>query len=258
MTTRYSREMGGSINHMADWARARMPKSARRYLRALTDPFSGPLGSIRSVSTNSPVVALTFDDGPDPERTPGVLDVLSEHGAKATWFVMLDRAEENPELVLRMLAEGHDVGLHGVDHQRLTNLAGREAQRHIASGVQRLSQLLGAPIRFFRPPYGAQSVTTYLAARRLGLEVVVWSADCDDWNDHPEAEIADLVLSAATPGAILLLHDSLADSATQPGLERAEVARRVVKGLAARGMGSVALGALLESGNPSRTLWFRS
>jgi len=250
--------MSGGINHLADWARSRMPKSARRYLRVLTDPLSGPLGSIRSVQTNAPLVALTFDDGPDPERTPGVLDALAEQGAKATWFVMLDRAEANPGLVERMLADGHDVGLHGVDHQRLTDLSGPEAQRHIASGAQRLSQLLGVPIRFFRPPYGAQSITTYLAARRLGLDVVVWSADCDDWNTYPEAEIADRLLAAATPGAILLLHDSLADTPNQPRLERAEVVRLVVRGLAARGMRSVRLGTLLESGTSRRTMWFRS
>lgn len=243
---------------MADWARARMPRAARRYLRAFTDPLAGPLGSVRSVTTSSPVVALTFDDGPDPQRTPGVLDALAEHGAKASWFVMVDRAEANPGLVRRILADGHDVGLHGVDHQRLTSLSGRQAQDRIASGVLRLSQLLGVPVRFFRPPFGAQSLSTHRAARRLGLEVVVWTADCDDWNDHPEFEIAGKVLAAAAPGAILLLHDSLADSESQLGLQRAEVARLVVKGLMAQGLRSVALQRLFEMGSPRRTMWFRS
>lgn len=247
---------------VTDWLRARLPKAGRRRLRQLTDPLSGPFGSIRGVRTELPLVALTFDDGPDPRHTPGILDALAQYNAKATWFVLLSQAEENPGLVSRILAEGHDIGLHGVDHRRLTRLSGRQLQDHIVQGVGRLSRLTGQPVKFFRPPYGSQNLAAYRTARRHGMQVVVWSADCDDWSQHAEGEIADRALSSATPGAILLLHDTLAadplDPAIHPDLDRAKIVALILEGLRGRGLESLSLSKLLDKGDVHRTLWFRS
>lgn len=145
-------ETGRRSIALAEWVRSRLPLSARRKVRALIDPIAGPLGSIRGVRIQAPVVGLSFDDGPDPNYTSGILDVLYAYNATATWFVLIDRAEAHPELIGRMLSEGHDVGLHGVDHSRLTRLSRHDLVRHIREGVTRLSAITGHPVRFFRPP----------------------------------------------------------------------------------------------------------
>jgi peptidoglycan/xylan/chitin deacetylase (PgdA/CDA1 family) len=245
----------------AQWLRSRLTPAARSKVRALTDPLAGPLGSIRGVRTCARVVGLTFDDGPDEAYTSGILDVLSEYGATATWFVLVDRAEAHPELIARMLSDGHDVGLHGIDHSRLTRMPWQNIGPHIHKGVLRLSAVTGRPIQFFRPPYGAQSLSTFFAVRREGMESVVWSADCDDWTQHPEEHIADLAVAAASPGAILLLHDVLADSPPDPSyrliLDRRKIVELVLGGLTSRSFQSVSLSELLRLGDVHRTLWFR-
>lgn len=259
--TTQSPEAGRRPFGFAHWIGLHLSPSTRRKVRALTDPFAGPFGSIRGVRTQALAVGLTFDDGPDPAYTSGILDVLAAHDATATWFVLVDRAEAHPELIARMLAEGHDVGLHGVDHRRLTRLSQQNLVPHIREGVARLSALTGRPVRFFRPPYGAQNLSSFWAVRREGMESVVWSADCDDWSQHPESIIAERAIGAASPGGLLLLHDALAgnplDPAILPTLDRRRMVELVVEGLAFRRFRSMSLSELLRQGDVHRTLWFR-
>src|SRR5215210_9112284 len=106
-----------------------------------------PLSSVACVATEERVIALTYDDGPDPERTPGVLDALAEAGARATFFTLVDRAADYPDLIRRVAADGHEIGLHGEDHTRLTNLTFREALRRIRRGKRRLEELIGQPVK---------------------------------------------------------------------------------------------------------------
>ena len=241
--------------------RSGLSGTARRRIREITDPMAGPLGSIRGARTRDPVVALTFDDGPDPDSTPGVLDALARRGARATWFVLVDRAEAHPRLIQRMLADGHDVGLHGADHRRLTRLDPREVQPHIAKAKCRLAALTGQEPRWFRPPYGSQDLRSFVAARRCGMHVVVWSADCEDWEQHGEEQIARRAVEAARPGAVLLLHDTLAadpdEARSDPVLDRPKITELVLVGLGERGLRPVSVSELLQGRKPHRTAWFR-
>jgi peptidoglycan/xylan/chitin deacetylase (PgdA/CDA1 family) len=241
--------------------RSQVSGGARQRIRQITDPLSGPLGSIRGARTRDPVVGLTFDDGPDPVSTSGVLDVLARHRALATFFVLVDRAEAHPQLIRRMLAEGHDVGLHGLDHQRLTRMERRAVAEHIESGLGRLTAVSGRKPRWFRPPYGSQSLRSYVAARRCGMDVVVWSADCEDWVQRPEEEIARQAVDAARPGGVLLVHDATAADTNErvfvPVLDRPAIAERILKGLAERGYRVLSMSALLDGRRAHRTLWFR-
>jgi len=241
--------------------RARISGEARSRIRRWTDPIAGPLGSIRGAYTGDPVLALTFDDGPDPESTPGVLDALARHQARATWFVLVDRAEANPDLIRRMLAEGHEVGLHGADHTRLTAMKAGEIRHHLASGASRLARLTGRPPRWFRPPYGSQNLRSYLAARRCRLQVVVWSADCADWEQHAESEIARRAVAGAAPGGVLLMHDALAADpelpASEPVLDRPRIVDLVLSGLREHGLRAVSVSELLSGRRAHRTAWFR-
>lgn len=242
-------------------ARKGLPNGVRRKIRVLTDPFSGPLGSIRGAHVGNGAVALTFDDGPDPLHTPGVLDALARHDMRATWFVIVERAEAHPELIRRMIAEGHDVGLHGADHKRLTRLAYGELRAHIEKGSERLTALTASKPVWFRPPYGSQNFWSYVIVRRLGMQVVVWSADCEDWVQRPEALIAQQAIEHATPGGVLLLHDGLAADpkvpAPNPHLDRSAIAEMIMVGLKSRGLRGVSVSELLTLGKPHFTVWFR-
>jgi hypothetical protein len=181
---------------------------------------------------------LTFDDGPDPASTPGVLDVLARHRALATFFVLVDGPSEPG-------ADPADARgrprrrLHGLDHQRLTRLDRQLIAGHITSGLGRLTAVSGRKPRWFRPPYGSQDLRSYVAARRCGMDVVVWSADCEDWVQRPEEEIAQQAVDAARPGGVLLLHDSIASDTCErivvPLLDRPAIAARVLEGLSKRG-----------------------
>ncbi|MDQ1287623.1 MAG: peptidoglycan-N-acetylglucosamine deacetylase [Actinomycetota bacterium] len=199
-----------------------------------------PVSSLMRVQTSDPVVAITYDDGPDPEQTPAILDVLAERGVPATFFVLSDRAETYPAIIERMVREGHEVALHGIDHSRLTEVPGVEAVRRLREAKLRVEDVSGRPVRFYRPTYGAVGISTFAAARALGMEVVIWSAWAMDWLNAPVEEVAARGAGALHPGAILLLHDTTDDPAaaeagTLPTFSRAELVRRILDGADAAG-----------------------
>ena len=243
-----------------------LPPSARQALRRATDPMLAPVGSVAGIHPSGPdaaPVGLTFDDGPDPDVTPAVLDVLAAAGVRATFFVLTDRADRHPELVHRAVGEGHEVGLHGPDHRRLTTRPAAEVRRDLAEARARLEDLTGQPVRWFRPPFGAQNVATYVAARRAGLAPVVWTAEGEDWVDQAPATVADRVVTRLRPGGIVLLHDGLAGDPRSPASPdplravRHEVVRRTLGRLADLELRPVTVGELLAAGRPHRTAWFR-
>ena len=221
-------------------------------------PLLLPLSSVVCVRTRQLVLALTYDDGPDPDHTPPVLEALARHGAAATFFVLADNAEAHPGVVREILAAGHEVGLHGEDHTRLTDLPAREALRRVARGRRRLERQLGRPVRLFRPAYGAQSVVQYAGTRMLGMQVVIWSGWCRDWEGGDAPAAARRALGAVHPGAFLLLHDRHGDRdpALPPDpLDRGEVTRRLLDGLAAAGYRTATAGDLLARHPAIRSVW---
>lgn len=240
-----------------------LPPKVRRLIRRVGDPLLSPFGSIRGVRTDARVVALTFDDGPDPASTPAVLDSLGAAGVRATFFLLVGRARANPGLVERMIVEGHEVGLHGPDHRRLTALPAGEVVRRLRVARNDLETVVGQPIRLFRPPFGSQSLTTWMAARLAGLEPVVWSIDIEDWVDQPIDTLVSRALAEAHPGGVLLLHDTLAEDPLDPAtsarvsFDRPEMVAGVVGGLQAAGWGLMTVGLLLESGRHWRSVWFK-
>lgn len=134
----------------------RLSPAGRRLARRVVDAIaSGALGSVRGGRPAGATVAVTFDDGPDPATTPRLLDLLAEEGGRATFFVLAGRAEAHPELVGRLVAEGHEVGLHGPDHRPLTSLPTGDLTAHLRAGRDRLAAVLGRPVTLFRPPYGS-------------------------------------------------------------------------------------------------------
>lgn len=231
-------------------------------LRRVILPLTAPVGSVRSVRPDRAAVVLTYDDGPQPGGTDKVLEVLDHAGWRATFFVLVGRARKHPGLLREVVDAGHEIALHGVDHKRLTTMPAGVVRRRTADARAELEDLAGQPIRWFRPPYGAQHPSTWAATRSTGLTTVVWSHEVADWQDDPVERIAER--AAAVPsGAVLLMHDGYADAfdgvddGPAPRFDRGELARRITTGLAERGLAGLSLGQALESGSAVRGAWFR-
>lgn len=245
---------------MAARVRDVVPRRLRRRAWATVAPCLRGVSSIKGAVTDRPIVALTFDDGPDPSSTPGVLDALDRAGARATFFMLVDRAVAYPDLVAAVVGAGHEIALHGLDHTRLTSLPAAEVYRRSREGRDRLSRLSGVPVRLFRAPHGAQRITTVAAMRAAGLVPVTWTVDGQDWADHSAEEVADRVGELAGAGAVVVLHDSLVltdDDVPPPSASHEEIVQAVIARLGERGLQSITVSELLRSGPQRRGLWFR-
>jgi peptidoglycan/xylan/chitin deacetylase (PgdA/CDA1 family) len=254
----FGRQVPGAFT-LAWRMRSLMPASGRLIARRVADVLLAPLGSISGVALPSTAVGLTFDDGPDPLVTPRLLDLLRERGLHATFFLLTDKVTRHPELVRRMTAEGHEIALHADRHERLTLVAGRELKRRLSAARRRLQGSAGQPVRFFRPPFGAQSIGTYLIARACGLDVVVWGADAHDWVDGPSDVVAARGLDDLHGGDVLLLHDGLErpDDDSNPVFDRVDAFVLMLDGMAARGLQPMTVSELMDTGRVRRTAWFR-
>jgi peptidoglycan/xylan/chitin deacetylase (PgdA/CDA1 family) len=166
------------------------------------------------VLTGHPVVALTFDDGPHAEFTPALLEILEEQEAQATFFMLGEAAVRHPAIVTRVAGAGHAIGNHSWGHRSLPWLSGRERRWEIRQCAAVLGSL-GQPL--FRPPYGDQSLKSWMDARWLGYEIVTWNVDVKDWACEDPELIATRLLDQVTPGSIVLLHDNLV-----PALDRTD------------------------------------
>lgn len=153
-------------------------------------------------------VYLTFDDGPNPFFTSQILDVLAQNRVPATFFVIGAYAVEHPDLIQRMIAEGHEVGNHTMTHPDLCKCGFGEVQREVfeANGAIMMA-CPQASVRFIRAPYGAWSEEVFTASETAGLAALHWSVDPRDWSRPGTDAIVDAVLASVRPGAIVLLHD---------------------------------------------------
>jgi peptidoglycan/xylan/chitin deacetylase (PgdA/CDA1 family) len=222
-----------------------------------------PVGTVRAVATADPRVVMTFDDGPDPVSTPRVLDALERHGAGATFFVLLTRVRRYPELIRSIVDAGHEVGLHGVDHTRLTSLAPREVGRRTAAGRSELEDAVQREVRWFRAPYGAMLPAHWMAVKRAGVEPVGWGPTPEDWRDLPEEHLAAEGMRGCERGSIILAHDATAgaldgvpDDPPPPDIDRGKLTDLMLTKLAERGLSSVTLGDALANTRPRRWGFF--
>jgi peptidoglycan/xylan/chitin deacetylase (PgdA/CDA1 family) len=153
-------------------------------------------------------VALTFDDGPDPDGTPAVLDALDAAGVRATFFVVGEQLMRHHAIARDAAARGHELALHGYEHVEHESLRPQAARDDLARALGAFEASTGQRPRFFRPPYGRFSEASYDACRHLGLEPVYWSSWGMDWEAIAADRIADLVSRDLDDGAVVLLHDS--------------------------------------------------
>lgn len=183
-------------------------------------PLSLPAGMCGNLYSLGPQFTLTFDDWGTVEQTDGILRALADAQVRAVFFPVGWWAQQNPDLIARMRAEGHTVGNHTYSHAWLTRLSAGRAQWEIASGV--------AGSGLFRPPFGARNAYIDSLACRLGYRTVLWTVDPSDYLCQPADMVADKVIAAARPGGIAVLHIK--------GCSTAQALPRMLLGLRARGL----------------------
>jgi peptidoglycan/xylan/chitin deacetylase (PgdA/CDA1 family) len=186
-------------------------------------------------------VALTFDDGPDPDATPAVLEQLEAAGATATFFLVGEQVQAHPELAAEVAARGHVVGLHGFMHVEHDELADPRAD--LERGAAALAEATGRPPALCRPPYGRFSRASYTACLELGLAPVYWSGWGCDWEPIPAERIADLVIRDVAPGVIVLLHDSARYAYRDSARPTAEALPAVLQAVARAGLELAGVGS---------------
>lgn len=164
-----------------------------------------------------PEIALTFDDGPHPEWTPRVLDALDRVDAKATFFVVGRSANLHPAIVRDARRRGHEVGTHLYSHDRRTVFDDRMFQSELTRCKEELESLLGEPLRWLRFPYGERGRQDPRAIRRdHGLMAAHWTYSVHDGKLRDASAVVERFRAGLRPGAIVLLHDALADEKTLP------------------------------------------
>ncbi len=233
------------------------PMDGRR-VPSLLDRVVHPVSTVACADTDDAVIALTYDDGPDPRQTPPLLETLADAGAPATFFLLSDRAEKHPDIVRDIVDAGHEVALHGTDHTRITTLPTRQAAERMRRGKAVLEDLTGREIRWYRPAYGAQTLSQVLAAARLGLTPMLWSGWASDWEDTPVETAADRAASAVHPGCVLLLHDSVGDpdpARPEPSYLQAELTQRLLGRMADTDYRVESLSDMIHQ-REIRSLWF--
>ena len=209
--------------------------------------FSSNEGIIRR-GPSKKVVALTFDDGPSPEYTPLILDVLKKHNVKATFFLVGKHVKKYPDVARRILAEGHEIGNHTYSHRDLVPSTIKKLKREILQNQELIKEYLGVETRLFRPPRGIYSEAVRQFVVKNGLTMVLWSLSGIDWAGTPASLIAKRILRYTHPGAIILLHDSgaLIRSEGHSRINTAKALDKAIPALKERGYRFVTVSELIS------------
>jgi peptidoglycan/xylan/chitin deacetylase (PgdA/CDA1 family) len=221
-------------------------------IAALARKIRGP---ITRVATGDTVAALTFDDGPHPEFTPRLLEILDRYHARATFFMIGENARRHPDLVRRVAQAGHVIGNHSWNHSVFPSLTRRERRAQIKACTSAI-----APYgqRLFRPPQGYHNLASHLDALWLGYKVVNWNVAVDDWCSLDADWMAGRLMSQISPGSVILLHDGLCDPVGDQYLDRGPMLKAVNILLSNLGhhFSFVTIPELLQHGRPQRADFF--
>lgn len=168
----------------------------------------GPL--IATLPAGAEGVSLTIDDGPDPEHTPALLDILDQHQAKAVFFLIGERAARHPELVREIARRGHVIGNHSQTHPAATfwALGPWRMWAEISGCQQTLTQITGTAPQWFRPPVGHHNLFVAAPLRALGLKMMMWNCRGYDAVEKDAALVLRRITQDLRPGGIILLHDA--------------------------------------------------
>ena len=195
-----------------------------------------------------PRAALTFDDGPGPS-TPDVLDALAREGVRATFFVLGRQVDRHPDIVRRMVAEGHQLANHGYDHGILIFRGARHVRDQLLRTQRAVERAVGADAtsRVFRAPHGFRGPATALGSRHAGYRMAAWTTGVFDSAEPGAAVIARRASQALAPGTILLLHDADGWAPGRPRQQTADALPEICRSARARDLELVTLDELVGS-----------
>lgn len=168
----------------------------------------GPQGGIVRRGRNHPYIALTFDDGPNPEYTPKILDILKEKEAPAAFFMVGKHVEKYPDVARRVFAEGHDIGNHTYSHRDLVPAAKKTIIKEVDKTDQAIARIIGVRTRLFRPPRGILSNAGRKLLVDLGFTIAMWTVSAIDWRGTPPKAMVKRIMHHIKTGGVILFHDS--------------------------------------------------
>ncbi len=214
------------------------------------------LGTITCVQTGNAAVALTFDDGPDPDSTLKLAEILEEHGARGTFFVVGRLARRYPALIERLARGGHAIGNHSWNHRSFLTINSKQRREQVRLCQEALHPY-GSMI--FRPPFGHQNLRSRFDLLLAGYQVVTWNLLAEDWLDLDCSQILAKIEAGIKPGSIILLHDNLFSYLKRKYTDRSATIKVVEELLERQGRKYefVTVPQLLQMGKPCRSNWRR-
>ncbi|MBQ7669496.1 MAG: polysaccharide deacetylase family protein [Clostridia bacterium] len=208
---------------------------------AVLSSASYPCRIVSKIAADDKVVALTFDDGPHPKYTDEILDILSEYGVKATFFVIGKNVEEHPEIIQREVREGHEIGNHTFDHFYMNSLNESSIADEIKKCECSVLSAGGPNTKLLRPPGGICSTKLKKQCAAADYNVVLWSVDTRDWKRPSADHIVNSVLNNVSSGDIILMHDYVSGKSNTP-----EALKRIIPALIDEGYNFVTVSELIN------------
>ena len=242
------------INHRIDDARAQVEDITSKAFPQKAPKQKAPTAAKKTEPRNSGgvdcanCVAITYDDGPGAE-TNRLLDKLKAKNAHASFMVIAPSAEQHPELLKRMKAEGHTIGNHTKSHRQLNTLPYDQVSREIDAGNAAIKKATDQSTRWVRPPYGATNATVDQVTRDKGVSQALWDVDTVDWKDRNSEHVCSSAVQGARAGSIVLMHDIHPTTV--------DAADCVIDGLRAKGLEPVSLDRLLRTPVPGKRYYAR-
>lgn len=194
--------------------------------------------------SGEPRVALTFDDGPHPEDTPAILEILENAGVRATFFLVGSKVRAHPGLARRIAEAGHEIGVHSDTHPWWFSMAGPgRTRREVADAATAIRNHAGVRPRLFRPPMGHKNIFLCDALKASGLDMVTWSVRTFDTVRRSSGRIRKIVVERSRPGSIILMHEGVRRPPGRPS-PSVTALTGIIDGLKARGLVPVSLEGL--------------
>ncbi|MFC1692867.1 polysaccharide deacetylase family protein [Candidatus Latescibacterota bacterium] len=166
-------------------------------------------GFVWEGTPDSGTMALTFDDGPDPDVTPSVLDALEENSIRGTFFMLGTNAESYPDIASQVLTRGHLIGNHTMNHRKLLLMQKEEVECEIDGAQKAIAEATGFNPQLFRPPHGVFDFSSARVVKNRGLSMVLWTVLSGDYSDDPPSRIIKTVEPYIRAGSIVVFHDTV-------------------------------------------------